>query len=317
MLTLAEIRDARAAIADRIYRTPLLSARQLGERTGTRCFIKAEQLQRTGSFKVRGALNKVRSLSPEERARGLLAVSAGNHAQGVAFAGAAFGASVTVVMPGTAPRSKIEASRGYGADVILHGTLGDAFRKGQELQAEKGYTVVHPYDDPLIIAGQGTIGLEILEDLPDVDAVVVPVGGGGLIAGIAAAVKFSRPEVRVIGVEPEGATKVIPALQAGAVVDIGKANTIADGLATPRTGEHVLEHVRALVDDLVIVTDDEIVDALLFLLERSKLLVEPAGAAAAAALLAGKVNLPEGACVVTVASGGNVDLMRLAEVLPR
>ncbi|HEX7051417.1 MAG TPA: threonine/serine dehydratase [Longimicrobiales bacterium] len=316
MLTLSDIREARSAIADRIHRTPLLSSAALGARTGLTCFIKAESLQKTGAFKVRGALNKVRRLTAEEKARGLVTVSAGNHAQGVAYAAAAAGAACTVVMPEGASRSKVAASEGYGARVVLHGTVTDAFARCEELRREHGYTFVHPFDDPDIMAGQGTIGLEIVEDLPDVDAVIAPVGGGGLLSGTAAALKAVRPEVRIFGVEPTGAAGLHAALRAGGVVRLERIDTVADGLTAPQTGEHVLEHVRALVDDVVLVEDAEIIEALRFLLERTKLMVEPAGAAAVAALLAGKIRLPSGARVVAIASGGNVDLARLRELLP-
>lgn len=316
MITLAQIRDAREAIARWIHRTPLLSSRSLGERIDARCYIKAEQLQRTGSFKVRGALNKVRRLSAEEKARGLIAVSAGNHAQGVAFAAAAEGVACTVVMPEQAPRSKVMASRGYGATVIQHGVLSDAFVLGEELRQEHGYTFVHPYDDPDVIAGQGTLGLELLEDLPDLDVVIVPVGGGGLLAGIAAAVKAIRPEAQVIGVEPVGAACLTAALAAGHVVTLGTVETIADGLAAATAGAEVLEHAQALVDEVVLVTEEEIVEGIRFLLERGKLLTEPAGAAAIAAVLADKVRVPVGAAVAVIASGGNIDLSRLRQMIP-
>lgn len=317
MLTIADIRDAQGAITGRIHRTPLLSSRALGERIGAATFVKAEVLQKTGSFKVRGALNKVRRLSAEERAQGLIAVSAGNHAQGVAFAAAAFGARATVVMPETAPRSKVAASRGYGAEVVLHGAVSDAFRRADELRREHGYTFVHPYDDPDVMAGQGTVGLEVLEDLPETDVVVVPVGGGGLLAGIATAVKALRPSARVIGVEPTGAAGLTESLRAGRVVRLEHVSTIADGLAAPDAGALVLEIARALVDDVALVSDDEIAEGVAFLLERGKLLAEPAGAAGIAALLAGKVRVAPGDRVVTIASGGNVDPSRLIEILSR
>lgn len=315
MVSLIDIQEARGAVSNRIHHTPLLSSSTLSERTGLRCFLKAENLQKTGSFKVRGALNKVRRLSDEEKSHGLVTVSAGNHAQAVAFAATAEGARCTVVMPEDAPKAKAEASRGYGAEVILHGSVFDAFEKARALEQEHGYTFVHPYDDPDIIAGQGTCGLEILDDLPEVDAVAVCVGGGGLIAGIAAAVKRARPEVRVIGVEPEGAAGLTAALDAGRVVELKDVNTIADGLAAPSTGEHVLEHARELIDQVVLVSDAEVEEGLRFLLERGKLLAEPAGAAATAALLAGKVSLPRGSHVAITVSGGNIDRSKLCEIL--
>lgn len=316
MVSLEQIEEARSAIADRIHRTPLLSSNTLSKRTGTRAFLKAECLQRTGSFKVRGGLNKVRTLSQEERDRGLVAVSAGNHAQAVAFAATAAGAESTVVMPEAAPHSKVEASRRYGATVILHGTVFDAWALGLELSRERGLTFVHPYDDPDIIAGQGTAGLEIAEDLPDVDVVIVPVGGGGLISGIAAAVKRKLPRCRVIGVEPVGAASLTAALTAGKSVQLETISTIADGLAAPHAGELVLEHAKELIDDVVLVSDDEIAQGLLFVLERAKLMLEPAGAAGVAALLAGRIRPEPGQRVVAMLSGGNIDLTRLRQLLP-
>ncbi len=315
MVTLEDIRAAREVVYGPLSRTPLLRSTTLGERTGTRAFLKAECLQRTGSFKTRGATVRVAHLTAEERERGLVAVSAGNHAQAIAFAATAAGVRSTVVMPETAPRAKVEASRRYGAEVILHGTVYDAFDKAEELRRERGLVYVHPFDDPHIIAGQGTVGVEIVEDLPDLDAVVVCVGGGGLIAGIATAVKALRPGVRVVGVEPTGAACVTEGLARGEAVFLDGVDTIADGLATPTTGELVLEHVRAYVDDIVLVDDAEIVAGIGFLLERAKLLAEPAGAAATAALLAGKVDLPEGSRVAVTVSGGNIDITRLCQYL--
>ncbi len=316
MVTLEQVRQARRAIRDRVHHTPLLSSSTLGQRTGTNAWMKAECLQRTGSFKTRGALNKVRSLSEREKSCGLIAVSAGNHAQAVAFAATAAGVRSTVVMPEAAPTSKVEASRRYGAEVILHGTFATAFEKAEELQRERGLCFVHPFEDEQIIAGQGTVGLEIIEDLPDVDLVVVPVGGGGLISGIATAVKNLRPNARVVGVEPTGAPSVTEALKAGHPVDLPDISTIADGLAAPHTGELVLQHVREYVDDVVLVTDEQLEEAIIFLLERGKLMLEPAGAAAVAAVLSGAVDLDGVDRMACVLSGGNIDLSRLKGILP-
>ena len=317
VITHADVVAARRLIAGRIHRTPLVTSRTLGEICGgTRTFLKLENLQRTGSFKPRGALNKVLHLSDAQKQAGLVAASAGNHAQAVAFAATSQGVRAIVVMPETAPWSKVEASRRYGAEVILEHSFAEAFRKADELRAERGYTFIHPYDDEHVIAGQGTVGLEILEDLPEVDAIVVATGGGGLVVGIAAALKASHPHIRIIGVEPEGAAGLHAALDAGEVVQLERIRTIADGLATPNTGRIVLEHARALLDDVVLVTDDDIVQAMLFLLERSKIMAEPAGAAAVAALLAGKVSFEPGARVAIVISGGNIDLSKLRTLLP-
>ena len=317
VITQADVVSARRLISSRIHRTPLVTSRTLGELCGdTHTFLKMENFQRTGSFKPRGALNKVLHLTDAQKQAGLVAASAGNHAQAVAYAATSEGVKVTVVMPETAPQSKVEASRRYGAEVILQPSFADAFRKADELRAEMGYTFIHPYDDEHVIAGQGTIGLEIVEDLPEVDAIVVATGGGGLVVGIAAALKVSHPHIRIIGVEPEGAAGLYSALDAGEVVQLERIRTIADGLATPNTGRIVLAHARTLVDDVVLVSDDDIVQAMLFLLERSKVMAEPAGAAGVAALLSGKVTFPPGARVAVVISGGNIDLSRLRTLLP-
>jgi threonine dehydratase len=315
MIDIDDVRTAHRHIVARVHRTPLLSSRTLGERTGTTLFLKPESLQRTGSFKVRGVVNRLRHLTDEERDRGLITVSAGNHAQAVAWAAAREGVRATVVMPASAPASKVEASRGYGADVVLHGDVFDAFARMEELRARDGSVLIHPFDDPYIVAGQGTVGLEIMEDLGDVDLVVVPVGGGGLIAGVATAVKALRPGARVIGVEPAGAAAVSRGLEAGAPVRLERVDTIADGLGAPMTGEFVLRHVQAFVDDVVTVSDDEIAAALREILTRCKLLTEPAGAAGVAALLAGHIAAPAGGRTAVVLSGGNVDLQRLSALL--
>ncbi len=314
MIQLHDITTAAERIAGRVHHTPLLSARSLGERHGARLLLKAECLQRTGSFKVRGALNKVDSLDANARARGLIGVSAGNHAQALAFAARAADTRCTVVMPANASRTKVAATEGYGGTVVLHGTVGDAFVKMEELRAEHGYTLVHPFEDEAIMAGQGTVGLEILHDVPDVDTVIVPVGGGGLLSGVAAAIRHQRPDVRIVGVEPVGAAAVTAGLEAGSVRRLERIDTIADGLAAPMTGELVLEHVRALVDDVVTVSDEAITDAMRTILLRAKLLTEPAGAAGYAAIASGVVDV-SGGTVVVVLSGGNVDLERLKELV--
>lgn len=316
MITLREIEDAARAVAAKVHRTPLFSSRALGELSGTRMFVKAECLQKTGSFKVRGVFNKLRKLDAEARARGVIGISAGNHAQALAYGARMEAIACTVVMPAAASRAKVAASQGYGAEIVLHGDVHAAFARMDELQRAHGYTLVHPYDDDAVIAGQGTVGLEIMEDLADVDAVIVPVGGGGLIAGVATAVKALRPGTKVYGVEPEGAPALRRALDAGGVVRLERVNTIADGLAAPATSERVLDHVHAYVDEVVIVSDAEIAQALALVLERMKLLVEPAGAAGFAAVLSHRLGLGAGATVAVVASGGNIDLQRLKEVLP-
>jgi threonine dehydratase len=316
MVQLTEIHAAAEHLRGRIHRTPLLSARSIGDRAGVKLWLKAENLQRTGSFKVRGVLNRIRTLTPEQKARGLVTISAGNHAQAVAWAAAAEGVRATVVMPETASSAKVEASRGYGADVILHGDVFAALKRMEELRVQHGYTLVHPFEDAAVIAGQGTVGLEIIEDLPDVDVVVVGIGGGGLISGVAAALRALRPSVRIVGVEPVGAAAMTEALHAGAPVRLERIDTIADGLGAPAAGPLTLEHVRALVDDVVVLHDDVIASAVCTLLERAKLLVEPAGAAALAAVLTNKAGCHDGDRVAVILSGGNIDLARLQSLLP-
>src|SRR5690606_570889 len=315
MVSLNDIQRAHAVLAGRIHRTPVFSSRMLKEATGTELHLKTENLQKTGSFKVRGVFNKIEQLAAAERERGLVAVSAGNHAQALAYASFVTGVRCTVVMPEHASPAKVAASRAYGADVVLHGDVFGAFEKMEELRRERGYTLVHPFDDEAIIAGQGTVALELIADLDDIDWVIVPVGGGGLIAGVATAVKALRPSAKVIGVEPEGAAAVRRALDAGAPVRLERVATIADGLGAPMTGDVALAHIREYVDDVVLVTDDAIASALTMMLERTKLLVEAAGAAGVAALLSGALRVPEGSRVAVIASGGNIDLQRLKEVL--
>ncbi len=315
MTTLEDIRRARAPIAGRLHRTPLVRSTALGRLVGAHLFLKAECLQKTGSFKVRGVLNKLAALSDEEKRRGLITISAGNHGQAVAYGAAAEGVRCVVVMPEYASPAKVAACQGYGAEVVVGGDVHQAFETVHELEEARGLTLVHPYDDPFIIAGQGTIGLEILEDLPQVETVLVPIGGGGLISGIAAALKLSRPEIRVIGVEPEGAPTLSRALERGAPVRLDSVDTIADGLTGPIAGDLTLAAVQRFVDDVVLVSDAEIADALRLILERTKLLVEPAGAAATAALLARRVIPPADTQVVSLLSGGNIDRPRLKALL--
>jgi threonine dehydratase len=315
MVSLHDIQRAHAQLAGLIHRTPVFSSRMLGEATGTELHLKTENLQKTGSFKVRGVFNRIGQLSAAERAKGLIAVSAGNHAQALAYASFVSGVRCTVVMPEGASPAKVAASREYGADVVLHGDVFAAFERMEALRSEHGYTLVHPFDDEGVIAGQGTVALELIADLDDIDYVIVPVGGGGLISGIATAVKALRPQARVIGVEPEGAAAVRRALDEGGPVRLERVATIADGLGAPMTGEVALAHIRAYVDDVVLVSDAAISEALTAMLERTKLLVEPAGAAGVAALMAGALRVPRGSRVAVIASGGNVDMQRLKEVL--
>ena len=284
-----------------------------------RLYLKCESFQKTGSFKPRGALNKVLSLSEEEKARGLVTVSAGNHAQAVAWAARMAGASCVVVMPSSAPRSKMDAVRGYGAEVIEHGDRATLFDKLNEVREARGLTFVHPFDDPVVLAGAGTAGLEILEDLPEADVVVVPVGGGGLLGGVASAVKQVRPSARVVAVELAEGPGLAPALAAGKPVPAPRpSDTLADGMTPPFVGALPLEIARQAVDEIVSVTENEIIEAMKLLMTRAKLYVEGSGAAATAALLFGKASFSPGARVVAIVSGGNVDLERVAgAILPR
>ncbi|MBU6423598.1 MAG: pyridoxal-phosphate dependent enzyme [Chloroflexi bacterium] len=314
MITLADVQRAREVIAPHVYRTPLLSARQLGERIGARAYLKAESLQRTGSFKPRGATNAVAALSEADRSRGIVTMSAGNTAQAVAYAGKAVGARVTVVMPRTAPRTKVEATRSHGAEIRFAEDMNGLLPIVRQCEAE-GMRFLHPYDDDDILAGHGTIALEVLEDLPDADVIVVGIGGGGLIAGIAVAATARRPGIRVIGVEPEAAPTMRRALDAGRPVPMGPMPTIADALAAPFAGERPLEVVQKLVEDVVLVSEGEIAEGVRFLAARSRLVAEPGGAAGVGALLAGRVPVRPGERVVAIVSGGNVDMDRLAEIL--
>ena len=318
MVTLEDVQAAQRVIAGRLHRTPLISARSLGEmaQPHVRLFLKAELLQKTGAFKVRGALNKLAGVSAEQKQRGLITVSAGNHAQAVAWSAAAEGVPATVVMAETAVRSKVNATRGYGAEVVLFGTsMAGIFDHAHQLERERGLLFIPPFDDPRIIAGQGTVGLEILEDLADPDVVIVPCGGGGLVSGVAAAIKARRPQTRIVLVEPEGAPTMHKAMAAGKPVPLEKITTIADGLSAPFAGELTLAIVQKLVDEMVLVTDEEISTALGLVLERCKLLPEPAAAASVAALLSGKVKVKEGEKVVAILSGGNIDRERLKQML--
>jgi threonine dehydratase len=315
MINLEDIRKAATALEGRVHRTPLLLSRSVSERAGCTVHVKAESFQRTGSFKVRGVFNKIRSLKRDERSRGLIGISAGNHAQALAYAAHIEQVKCTVVMPAKASPVKVAASKGYGAEVVLHGDVFEAWQKMEELRDRHNYTFVHPYDDELVIAGQGTVGLEIMANLPRVDVVVVPVGGGGLISGVATAVKSITPGVRVYGVEPVGAAAVKEALQAGEPVRLRSVNTIADGLSAPIAGVNALQHVRKYVDDVVLVDDDAIRDALRYILERMKILLEPAGAAGFAALFNGAIPDVANKTVAVVASGGNMDLARLTDLV--
>lgn len=316
LVTLKDIDASVALVREKLHRTPLLSAQTLGQRNDVELYFKAELFQKTGSFKPRGILYRISRLTEEEKAHGVITISAGNAAQAVAYGAQQMGIPATVLMSEKAVQSKVDATRGYGANVILHGQSMTALMpKMLEIQAEQGQIFVPPFDDMDIIAGHGTLGYEILEDLPDVDTVVVSIGGGGLIAGIAAAIKQKNPNVRMIGVEPVGASVMIPSVEQGKAYTIDSLNTIADGLAAPFAGEHTLRHVQAFVDELVLVTDDEIRQALHLIVERSKLVAEPSAAASYAALLFEKFSLRAGEKIVCVLSGGNIDPAVLKAIL--
>jgi len=317
MTLIPEIDDLNAArekLAGAVHRTPIVSSRSLSERVGQPVFLKCENLQKTGSFKVRGALNRILNLGIEARERGVVTISAGNHAQAVAWAATRTGISSTVVMNAKASPTKARATEGYGGEVILQGTVFEAFDLALEVAETRGLTFLHAFDDPLIVAGQGTLGFEIIEDVPNASTVVVPIGGGGLISGVALAIANLSPDTRVFGVEPDGACAMIQSLKKGEAVTLDHVDTVADGLGAPMAGDLNYEIVKRHVEDVVLVSDTEIRHAMALILARAKLLVEPAGAAAVAALLAGKIPLSKGP-VVAVLSGGNVDMDRLPDLL--
>ena len=316
-VTLGSIQAARTRLRESIYLSPCQRSSELSDLTGLPLYLKLENLQRTGAFKERGALNKLLLLAPAERERGVITASAGNHAQGVAFHAAALGIRAQIVMPLATPQIKVAATRGFGADVVLHGANYDeACEEALRRRDSEGRTFIHPFDDAEVIAGQGTIGLELLEQVPDLEAVVVPVGGGGLIGGIACALKESNPRIRVIGVEPEKLPSMLRAREAGTLVTLSAEATIADGIAVRRAGGLTLPLVSRYVDEIVTVDDEEIASAILMLLEHEKTLAEGAGAAALAALLQSKTNLRARRTVVLV-SGGNIDVSLLAKIIER
>jgi threonine dehydratase len=313
---LKDIRTARESLRGVIANTPILQDETLSKELGLRVYSKAECLQRAGSFKLRGAYNKIHRLTDDEKTRGVIAPSAGNHAQGVALAAQLNHIRAVIVMPRHAPLTKVEATRGFGAEVVLHGeTFDDAAAHAQRLAQQHGYTPVHAFNDQLVIAGQGTIGLEMLEALPDLTCLVVPIGGGGLISGIATAVKTLKPGVRVIGVQAAGCSAIKPSLAAGHPVQVSAAQTIADGIAVKRPGEIALEIIKRLVDDVVTVTEEEIARGIVHCGQRAKLVVEGAGAAGMAAILAGTVTFKPTDVIATVLCGGNIDGNLLARVI--
>lgn len=311
---LAHIRAAAERLSPFIRRTPTVYSHTFSESSGLEVFLKLENLQRTGSFKARGALNKVLAMPKETLTRGLVAASAGNHAQGVALAARIAGATATIVMPTSTPIIKVQRTESYGADVVLFGENYDASQKhAARLAAERGATLVHPFDDPWIVCGQGTCGLEVVDELNDIDAVVVPIGGGGLISGMAIAIKAVSPKTRVIGVQAAGASPMVQSFLTGTKTRVANPTTIADGIRVGYVGELTFEIVRRYVDECVTVEEDEIVDAVLQSMEKSKIVAETGGVPGIAAILAGKVK--NARRVLTVVSGGNIDLNLIARIV--
>jgi len=314
LICLDDVREAETLLKGVADRTPLELSRAVSDRCAGTVFLKCENLQRTGAFKIRGAYNRIARLDDDERSRGIVAASAGNHAQGVALAAQLLGVEATVFMPVGAAIPKVEATARYGAHVTLEGGIYDeAFHAAQQFAAMTGAIMIHPFDHADVIAGQGTIALEILEQLPEAATLIVPVGGGGLISGVACAAKALKPSIRVVGVEPEGAASVSRAWENGSVIPLDTLSTVADGLAARQAGALCLGHVQAFVDQIVTVNDEEIAEALLLIAERAKMIVEPAGAAGVAALMSGaaEVTYP----VVVLLSGGNIDPLLLLRVI--
>jgi len=304
--------EARARMGDAVYHTPLLTSRLLSERTGFDVRVKAEMFQRGGSYKIRGPMNKFAQLTDEQKRRGVICSSAGNHAQGVALAAARYGIKAVVCMAENATPSKIAATRAYGAEVVLHGTIWDeANEKARQLVEERGYTYIHPFDDEQLILGQGTVGLEIYQDWPEVELAIVPIGGGGLISGVSTALKACNPAIRVVGVESSGAPGMTRSVREGGLVTLDRVDCIIDGLRVKRVGTLNYEIVRQYVDDLVTLPDEQIFEAVVWIMSHLKVVPEGAAAAPVAALLQGLVTAPPKTRVVCVLSGGNVNLEQL------
>lgn len=315
MLTLDKVFNAQVVLRDIIRETKLVQAPGVADNCDL--YLKPENLQITGSFKVRGSAYKIATLTDEEKKKGVIACSAGNHAQGVALAATKCGIKSLICLPDSAPISKVEATKGYGADVCLvEGCYDDAYQKALELRDSEGYTFVHPFDDENVIAGQGTIALEVLNELDDIDAIIVPVGGGGLISGIAYTVKQIRPSIKVYGVQASGAPGMYNSVKKGEIESLAQVKTIADGIAVKRPGDNTFRLISEYVDDIAVVTDDEIASAILALIEKQKMIAEGAGAAAVAAAIFGKFPI-EGKRVVAIVSGGNIDVTSLSRVITR
>jgi threonine dehydratase len=315
MLTFNHILQARERIRGVVRRTPVLTSRQFNEQAGCEVFFKCENLQRAGAFKFRGAYNKIASLTDDERNRGFLAYSSGNHAQATALAAKLFGVPAVIVMPHDAPEIKVAATRGYGAEIIFYDRyLESREQTGERISRERGLTLVPPFDDYLVMAGQGTVALELFEDAPELDFLLIPCSGCGLLAGCSVAAKHLRPSIRIFGVEPETANDTWQSLRKGERVEIPVPKTIADGLQTPAPGKLTFPIVQQLVEDILLVSDHEMIETIRFILERMKILVEPSGAAAASAVRRRKFDFG-GKRVGVVLSGGNADLAKLAEYL--
>ncbi|HEV2988093.1 MAG TPA: threonine/serine dehydratase [Candidatus Angelobacter sp.] len=311
-VSLAEFQEAAKVVSSFAYHTPLLTSRLLSERTGFDIRLKAEMFQKGGSYKLRGPLNKFRHLTPEQRERGVICSSAGNHAQGVALAAGVNKVKAVVVMASNATQSKVDATRAYGAEVVQHGLIWDeANEKAKQLMQERGLTYIHPFDDLQLITGQGTLGLEIFKDFPQVEVAVVPIGGGGLISGVSMALKASNPKIKIIGVESSDGPAMKKSVEAGRLITLDKIDCIIDGLRVKRVGENTFAVVQHYVDDIVALPDREIFDAMIWIMSHCKLVVEGAAAAPVAALLHGLIKAPAGTKVACVLSGGNVDLEQL------
>lgn len=310
LLSLADIRAAEERIAGRLHRTPLVASLAVSADLGAPTYLKLECLQKTGSFKPRGAFNKLLTLSPEQRARGVVGVSGGNHAQGLAFAAKSLGMQATICMPRSTPANYLDATRGYGAEIVLCDDISAAFAEGRRLR-DAGLVEVHPFDDPLVAAGQGTVGLEILNDLPELSRVYVSIGGGGLIAGVATALKQTRPDIRVIGVETVGADAMAQSLAANRLVELPQITSIARTLGAPKVSDFTLHHVQQLVDEVIVVEDHEAFAALKFILERTKYLTEPAAACCLAAARRQRSALRSDESIVILLCGGNASLADL------
>lgn len=316
-ITLESVKKAQENIKGVARKTPLFYSSTFSNKSGYNIYFKCENKQKTGAFKIRGAYNKIVNLSKEEREKGVIASSAGNHAQGVAYAAAAFGIKSTIVMPTTAPQAKVQATKGYGAEVVQYGEVYDeCYAKALEIQKESGATFVHPFNDEDVIAGQGTIALEILEDLPETNAILVPIGGGGLISGIALTAKTLKPDIKIIGVQAEKIASTRASLEKGKLVTLNGIKSLADGISVKTPGDITFEYMKKYVDEVVTVSEDEIAYAVFSLIETSKLISEGAGAVALAAILSDKINISS-SNIVALISGGNIDIAMISKIIDR